>query len=79
MPANEPLSIPLNEQQMIMLRLLKQPLPEEDFMQIRTLAVQLLAKKLDDIVENWEQENNVTAETYEKLSKQHFRTRSKPA
>ena len=79
MPANEPISIPLNEQQMIMLRLLKNPLPEADFIQMRRLAVQLLSKRLDEVVEVWELENNVTAETYEALSKQHFRTSSKNA
>jgi hypothetical protein len=77
MQANEPISIPLNEQQMIMLRLLKKPLPEADFIQMRRLAVQLLSKRLDEIVENWEVENDVTAETYEALSRQHFRVPNK--
>ena len=58
---------------MIMLRLLKKPLPEADFIQMRRLAVQLLSKQLGEVVENWESENNVTPETYEALSKQHFR------
>lgn len=59
----------LNEQQLDMLRLLKKPLPEEYFMQIRRLAVQLLGKQLDDTVEKWERENGITETDYEKLSK----------
>lgn len=42
----------LNEQQILMLRLLKNPLPEKDFLQMRNLAVKLLSKKLDEAVEN---------------------------
>lgn len=57
-----------------MLRLLKKPLPEEYFMQIRRLAVQLLGKQLDDTVEKWEKENSITEADYEKLSKEHHRT-----
>ncbi len=63
----------LNEQQILMLRLLEDPLPDSDFMQLRRLAVQLLSRQLDNIVDQWEEENDVTAETYETLSKQHFR------
>ncbi len=66
----------LNEQQMLMLRLLKKPLPEEDFVQMRRLAVLLLAKQMDEITDKWELENNITEETYEKLSKGHFRSKS---
>lgn len=66
----------LNEQQILMLRLLKKPLPEEDFVQMRRLAVQLLAKQIEDVTDRWELENNITEETYEKLSKGHFRSKS---
>lgn len=66
----------LNEQQVLMLRLLKKPLPEEDFVQMRRLAVQLLAKQIEDVTDKWELENNITEETYEKLSKEHFRSKS---
>jgi hypothetical protein len=55
-----------------MLRLLKKPLPEEDFIQMRRLAVKLLARRLDEIVETWEAENNITTEKYEELGKLHF-------
>jgi hypothetical protein len=77
MQISEPISVLLNEQQMIMLRLLKNSLPAADFIQIRRLVVQLLSKRLDEVVENWESENNITPETYEVLSKQHFRVPAK--
>lgn len=64
----------LNEQQLDMLRLLRNPLPNEYFQQLRRLAVQLLGKQLDEVMNNWETENNITEEDYEKLSKEHFRT-----
>lgn len=67
----------LNEQQVMMLRLLKRPLPEADFAQMRRLAVKLLSQQLDDAVEEWETENNVTSETYNQLSKAHLRSTSK--
>ncbi|MDE1193418.1 MAG: hypothetical protein PW786_14925 [Arachidicoccus sp.] len=66
----------LNEQQVLMLRLLKKPLPEEDFVQTRKLAVHFLAKQIEDVTDKWESENNITEEYYEKLSKEHFRTKS---
>ncbi len=64
----------LNEQQLDMIRLFKKPMPESDFMQIRRLAVQLLGKHLDDVMEKWEKENNITEDTYEKWSKEHRRS-----
>jgi hypothetical protein len=77
MAAQEYFSSPLNDQQVMMLRLLKNPLPEEDFVQMRRLAVKLLAKQLDENMDKWELENDITEETYEKLSKVQFRTSSK--
>jgi hypothetical protein len=77
MAAQEYFSSPLNDQQVMMLRLLKTPLPEEDFVQMRRLAVTLLAKQLDENIDKWELENEITEETYEKLSKVQFRTPSK--
>ncbi len=65
----------LNEQQVLMLRLLKNPLPEKDFLEMRKLAVRLLAKKLDDTIENWEQHKDVKPEDYIELSKNHFRSK----
>lgn len=67
----------LNEQQVMMLRLLKNPLSDADFQQMRRLAVKLLAKKLDKITESWEKKNHVAEDTYDKLSNVHFRSKSK--
>jgi hypothetical protein len=64
----------LNEQQILMLRLLKKPLPEASFTRIRQLAVELLAKQLDETIEEWEVQNGITEKDYEGLSKQHFRS-----
>jgi hypothetical protein len=67
----------LNEQQLLMLRLFKKPLPEASFTRIRQLAVELLAKQLDENVEKWEAENGITEKYYDELSQQHFRSSSK--
>ena len=66
----------LNEQQLLMLRLFKRPLPESSFNQIRQLAVKLLALELDETLEKWETENGIMGEYYEKLGKQHFRSKT---
>jgi len=78
MEANEVTSN-LNEQQLLMLRLFKDPMPESSFNQIRQLAVTLLALQLDETIEKWETENGITEEYYDKLGKQHFRSKSKKA
>jgi len=77
MKAQELTSDSLNEQQLMMLRLLKTPMPENDFIQIRRLAVKLLAKQVEETMEEWEAKNNITEESYEQMRKQHFRTHSK--
>lgn len=68
----------LNDQQLMMLRLLKTPMSDTDFIQIRRLAVKLLSKQLDETIEDWEAKHNITAENYEQLSKMHFRSQPKP-
>lgn len=67
-------NIRLNEQQLQMLQLFKTPMPEEDFLQMKRLAVQLLAKKLDKEMERLESEKGWTQETYEQWGKEHLRT-----
>jgi hypothetical protein len=69
----------LNEQQLLMLRLFKDPMPESSFNQIRQLAVTLLASELDKTIEEWEIQNNITEEYYDVLSKKHFRSNLKNA
>jgi len=44
----------LNEQQLMMVRLLKKPLHEDDFIQIRRLAVKLVTARLDAAMGAWE-------------------------
>lgn len=66
----------LNEQQVMMLRLLKNPLPNDDFLQMRKLAVKLLSKKMDNLIEDYETKNNISEETYDKLKDAHFRSKS---
>ncbi len=75
MSANLEIPATLNEQQLLMLRLLKKPLPDEDFQQIRRLAVKLLSRQMDGMIDEWEKENNITSEYYDKLSKGHFRSK----
>ncbi|WP_345230112.1 hypothetical protein [Olivibacter ginsenosidimutans] len=65
----------LNEQQIMMLRLLKNPLPKEDFEQMRRLAVKLLAQRADELTAAWEEKNNITEDHYERLSEGHFRSK----
>jgi hypothetical protein len=62
----------LNEQQLLMLCLLKNPLPEASFTQIRQLAVKPLAGQLDEAIEEWESQNGIGEKDYERLSQQHF-------
>lgn len=66
----------LNEQQLMMLRLLKKPMPEGDFIQIRRLAVKLLSRQVDETIEEWEAKNDISAKDYEQQSKKHFRSSS---
>ena len=64
----------LNEQQLLMLRLLKNPLPEAYFIQIRQLAVKLLASQMEESIEDWEIKNGIDEKDYERLSQRHFRS-----
>jgi len=76
MLANETIPPVLNEQQVMMLRLLKKPLPEEDFKKMQRLAVKLLSKQLDAQMGNWEEENNMNTKSYDTLLNTHFRSAS---
>lgn len=69
----QPNSNQLNQQQQDMLRLFRNPMPEEDYIQMRRLAVQLLAKQLDGKVGDWEEQKGITPQHYETLSQQHLR------
>ena len=67
-------NIRLNEQQLQMLNLFKDHMPEEDFLQMKRLAVQLLAKKVDEEMDRLQKEKGWTQETYEQWGKEHMRT-----
>jgi hypothetical protein len=77
MEKQELTSEPLNKQQLLMLRLFKRPMPEDSFEQIRELAVKLLANQIKEKMTDWEEENGITAEYYENLANQHFRSTPK--
>ena len=68
----------LNEQQLQMLRLFKEPMPEEDYNLIKREILFLKAKAIDMELEQWEKENNISADDYERWSKEHFRTPYNP-
>jgi hypothetical protein len=72
MAIKELISDGLNEQQIMMMRLLKKPMSEVDFLQIRRLAVQLLSKQLDETIDEWESKNNITEDSYEQLVNHHY-------
>lgn len=57
-----------------MLHLFKDPMPVEDFLQMKSLAVQLPAKKVDEEMERLEKEKGGTQETYEQWGKEQMRT-----
>lgn len=76
MALNSELTGHLNEQQVMMLRLLKNLLPNDDFLQMRKLAVKLLSKRLDMLIEDYEEENGITSESYDQLKDAHFRSKS---
>lgn len=77
MIANENMPVVLNEQQVMMLRLLRKPLPEEDFKQMQRLAVKLLSKQLDENIADWEEKENIKQEDYDAMLDNHFRKASK--
>jgi hypothetical protein len=64
----------LNEQQMDMLQLFKNPMAQEDYEQIKRLAVKILAKNIDDGMSDLEKKNNWNTDTYEQWGKEHMRT-----
>ena len=75
MALKDEISSVLNEQQILMLGLLKNQLQEADFQQMRNLAVKSLASKLDVIIEDWEAKKNITEESYDQISNGHFRSK----
>ena len=64
----------LNEQQIDMLRLFKNPMREQDYNEIRNLAVKLLAQNIDVEIDNLEKQQGWNKDTYEQWGKEHLRT-----
>lgn len=65
----------LNEQQILMLRLLTKPLHDADFARVRRFILKLIAQQIDNTIREWEQENDVNEKTNKQLSKGHFCSR----
>jgi thiamine monophosphate synthase len=63
----------LNKQQVDMIQLLRKPLPDEDFLELKRKAIELLAKRLDMVMEDWETENEIKPDYYSNLANDHFR------
>lgn len=64
----------LNEQQLQMLQIFKNPLPKEEYEEIKRHILKIKAKSLDNAIEEWEGVTNIAAETYEQWGKEHMRT-----
>ena len=64
----------LNSQQLEMLRLFKNPMAENDYNEIKRLAVKILAQNIDSEMDKLENENGWTSLTYEQWGKEHLRT-----
>lgn len=62
----------LNEPQLMMLRLFKQRMPDEEYEEVRRLIVKLLAKNIDDEMGKLEKEKGWTQDTYEQWGKEHL-------
>ncbi|MGH2645642.1 MAG: hypothetical protein ACRDE2_16955 [Chitinophagaceae bacterium] len=74
METNKAISPLLNEQQLMMLKLFKEPMSEEDYNKIKRLIVTILAKNIDEEMETLEKEKGWTQDTYEQWGKEHLRT-----
>ncbi len=69
-------NIQLNQQQLDMLRLFQNPMPEQDYVEIKRVIVKALAKNIDTEMELLEKEKGWTEQTYEDWGKEHVRTSS---
>jgi hypothetical protein len=67
----------LNEQQMDMLRLFKNPMRQQDYNEIRNLAVKLLAQNIDEEMDELEKQNGWNKDTYDQWGNEHLRASPK--
>jgi hypothetical protein len=68
------LNLGLNQQQIDMLRLFKNPMRQQDYDEIRRLAVKLLAQNIDGEMQDLEQQKEWNENTYDQWGKEHLRT-----
>ncbi len=71
-PALSEGNIKLNQQQLDMLRLFQNPMPEQDQVEIKRVIVKALAKNIDTEMELLEKEKGWTEQTYEDWGKEHL-------
>jgi hypothetical protein len=64
----------LNEQQLEMLRLFKNPMRQQDYDEIRNLATKLLAQNIDEEMNKLEKQKGWNEDTYDQWGKEHMRT-----
>lgn len=64
----------LNEQQIDMLRLFKNPMRQQDYNEIRNLAVKLLAQNIDNEMDDLEKQKDWNQDIYEQWGREHLRT-----
>ena len=57
-----------------MLRLFKNPMRQQDYDEIRKLAVKLLAVNIDEGMDKLEKQKGWNSDTYEQWGKEHMRT-----
>jgi hypothetical protein len=67
----------LNEQQIDMLRLFRNPMRQQDYDEIRSLAVKLLAQNIDEEMDALEKQNGWDKDTYDQWGNEHLRTSPK--
>lgn len=66
----------LNAQQLDMIQLLETPLPESEYLELKRKVVELLSKKLDAVLDQWEEANEIKPSHYLEAIKDHFRMHS---
>jgi hypothetical protein len=64
----------LNEQQVDMLRLFKNPMRQQDYDEIRKLAVKLLAQNIDAEMDDLQRQKGWSQDTFDQWGNQHLRT-----
>ena len=80
MSENQDLSVKtahLNDQQLEMLRLFKNPMEHDDFDEIKRLIVKILARKIDDEMNTLGSLKKWNQSTYDQWGQEHLRSANK--